>query len=386
MTYAYGTYVDPRSGVRDDLDWIKSEQRVKKLPVRAFKRSYRKLAEEYGAPFSTAIDQSEALRPTSFTDPGLVAVVANAVTEYQLTRVRREFEADEEFKQYADAIPAPAAILAPYFYCEPKDADAWLTVNMRLAAAAVKFERDVPLHCVVCADAMVLGDDAFLDRIRREVPETGVSAVWLWFSTFLEQEADLSHLRSLRDLVTSLSGSVEVLNMHGGYFSLALSKFGMAGISHGVGYGEQKDVVPVIGQNTPTVRYYLPALYTRLGVPDIERAFDALGVKSPQDFLAKVCDCPVCKGIVVSDLKDFRQFGETKRSASSGLRLVQTPAAAKRCRFHFLITRIRECDKMQALSTADLQAAFDRASSTWGRQPSLAGSASHLSRWRAALA
>ena len=46
----------------------------------------------------------------------------------------------------------------------------------------------------------------------------------------------------------------------------------MSGISHGVGYGEQKDVIPVIGQSTPTVCYYLPDLKRRLGVPQIERA------------------------------------------------------------------------------------------------------------------
>ena len=36
---------------------------------------------------------------------------------------------------------------------------------------------------------------------------------------------------------------------------MALRKIGMTGIAQGNGYGEQKDVMPVIGQSTPTVQY-----------------------------------------------------------------------------------------------------------------------------------
>jgi len=59
MTYAYGSYVDPRTEqVRRDLDWIKSDQKVKKQkePVRRFKSSYRKLAEKLGPPFDGALE------------------------------------------------------------------------------------------------------------------------------------------------------------------------------------------------------------------------------------------------------------------------------------------------------------------------------------------
>ena len=93
--------------------------------------------------------------------------------------------------------------------------------------------------------------------------------------------------------------------MHGGYFSLALCKYGLTGISHGVGYGEQKDVVPVIGQATPTVRYYLPDVHKRFGVPDIQRGFDALDIRTPLDFHRKVCGCVICKGVVSSHCASF---------------------------------------------------------------------------------
>jgi len=100
-------------------------------------------------------------------------------------------------------------------------------------------------------------------------------------------------------LVTDLNAAgLKVYNLHGGYFSLACRSFGLAGVSHGIGYGEQKDVVPVIGQAIPTVRYYLPALHKRLGVAQVQRAFPTMGVVTAADFYAKVCDCAVCKGLL----------------------------------------------------------------------------------------
>lgn len=258
---------------------------------------------------------------------------------------------------------------------------------MRLAEESVKVTSAAPVHAIVCADAAALLNDMFNRRLRSELPTTGVGGVWLWLSGFFEDQAELPELQALKALVQDLNeAGLAVYNMHGGYYSLALSKHGMRGISHGVGYGEQKDVVPVIGQSVPTVRYYLPALHKRLGVPDIERCFDALGIKTPADFHAKVCDCPVCKGVVAKDLGEFRAFGETQPSATSGLRLVQTPAAAKRCRFHFLISRIRERDRVGGMTVSGIQALWDTASDSWGKQPVLAGSAKHLPRWRAALA
>ena len=169
--------------------------------------------------------------------------------------------------------------------------------------------------------------------------------------------------------------------MHGGFLSLALSKYGMRGVSHGVGYGEQKDVVPVIGQSTPTVRYYLPAMARRLGVPQVERAFDALGIKTPDDFHKKVCGCAVCKGVVSNSLDEFSAFGDTQFSRPSSKRQAQTPAAAKRCRFHFLLSRIQEREDVRNMTPQQLALRLTETAETWGTQPSLARESNHLEKW-----
>lgn len=389
MTYAFGTYIDRSGRLRNDLDWIKSEQKVKGgeegETSREFKRSYKKLANEFGSLFADAITDSKALTSAQLGAGVDVGPLVTSVLEYQLGRIRREFENDPEFSQYAADVPLPAALFAPYFYCEPNGANDWLTVNIRLATAAAAHASTVPKHAVVCADVGHLRDPAFIARLKAELPRTRVSGVWLWFSRFAEDEADLSELQVFRSLVADLKAAgLKVYNLHGGYFSLALSKYGLAGISHGTGYGEQKDVVPVIGQAIPTVRYYLPALHKRLGVPQIERAFPAMRVVTAADFHSKVCGCAVCRGIVVNSAADFRLFGETQLSASAESE-VQTPQAAKRCRFHFLVNRIKERDAMAAMSVADIQAQLDVAATGWGAQPTIRGNAAHLMKWRAAL-
>jgi hypothetical protein len=307
------------------------------------------------------------------------------VIDYQLNRIVRELKEEEELSELSDLALQPTAVFAPYFYIEPSNTKAWLDTNLALARASAGLGGGTPVHFVLCADVAHLRDAAFLERLATELADTKVAGVWLWFSGFFEESASLLDLKAYKELILRLSKSLEVYAMHGGFLSLALSRHGIRGISHGVGYGEQKDVVPVIGQSTPTVRYYLPPLARRLGVLEIERAFDALGVETPKDFHEKVCDCAVCRGVVEDSIAQFAAFGEMHRSRPSAKRSAQTPAAAKRCRFHFLLSRIRDREQIKKMSVADLVKRLDEADKTWGKQPSLRSFSEHLGRWTSVL-
>ena len=391
MTYAYGAYVDPAiRRVREDLDWIKSDQTRKdnkgnRLPVRDFKRSYRRLADRLGPPLIQAVRDSQAVKPSAFRDQGVRTSFCTLVARYQIERMAEELQEDVELREYVNDAPRPAAVFAPYFYIEPSHSSEWLEANLSLMRRAATLNLQVPVHGVLCADSRHLMDEATMDRLRNELPETGIAGIWLWFSNFFEDSAGVDCLNSYRKLVESLAERLEVRAMHGGLFSLLLSKFGMSGVSHGIGYGEQKNVVPVIGQSIPMVRYYLPALARRLGVPDIYRAFDALGVQTVSDFHEKVCDCAVCKGVVSSSLDEFSSFGDMEFSRPTAARRAQTPAAAKRCRYHFLLARLRERDDIRNMELPTLIARLRHANETWGVQPSLRGASDHLRQWREAL-
>ena len=392
MTYAFGSYVDPTTGkARTDLDWIKSDQKQHGKLVRTFKRSYRKLAVEFGQPFDEALAQNRALAPSVFPAGNQTVQACRGVLEYQIRRVRAEFESDDETRALADTIPAPSAVFAPYFYIEPSNAKEWTDANLRLARASTSLGLSVPVHAVLCADESFLLDSEFLARIQRELPQTGVGGVWLWFSKLdedrvPENDREMStKLLALKMLVEHLSKHLHVYNMHGGYFSLALSKSGLRGISHGVGYGEQKDVVPVVGQTTPMVRYYLPDLHRMLGVPPIERCFSALEIETPPDFHSQVCGCAICRGVVNRDIEQFRLFGEMHRARADSSRDAQTPAAAKRCRYHFLMNRIAERKSVAGSTLTDLVQGLQDAWDKWHPRLPFPAYCNHLQTWQRVL-
>lgn len=389
MTYAFGTYVDPvSSAVRNDLDWIKSEQRVrgskKRITKRDFKSSYRKLAEAFGPPFSSALNNNSAISADDFEDESTLGEACKSVLRYQTHRLREVFLNDPDTNAFAEALPSPSALFAPYFYIEESAAYEWIALNRRLALSATRQSNGAPIHVIICGYRSLVTDTTLSEQILDSMTEIKPAAVWLWFSRFDEHNASTEELDALRAWVERLADSTTVYNMHGGFFSLALSKFGMSGIAHGVGYGEQKDVVPVIGQSTPTVQYYVRSLHSKYSVADITRCFSSLRVKSPDDFFSKICDCVICKGIIDPTLKNYSQFGEIHYSTPNSRRAAQTPAAAKRCRFHFLLNRIREREYVGASDLNRISRDCEAAYKIWPNNVISRG-LDHLRRWAEAL-
>jgi len=387
MTYAFGTYVDDSGSARSDLDWIKSDQKIKGSngkTERKLKRSYRALADKLGGVFERATDNEKAITPEMLT-PAVCRDVARSVVQYQCERMLEEFAKDEEFGDYAKFVPKPAFALAPYFYIDPTRFGPWLEATFRLLRAAVKEADWLPVHAVICADRGALGNASFVTKLRQELPASGAKGVWFWFSRFDERAEPTDALATYRDLVRSLSASMRVYNLHGGFFSLALAHHGLTGVSHGIGYGERKDVLPVIGQSTPTVRYYFPPLRRGAGIPNIQFALASKGVTSSAKFFSEVCDCVVCKGIIGAKLDNLAQFGDQHYSTPQSKRLAQTPAAAKRCRFHFILRRVAERDWVRKASLDEIVEALETSLDEWGAVRVLRDDAAHLKRWIGAL-
>ena len=387
MTYAFGAYVERgEREPRTDLDWIKSDQKNKKTKKveRRYKRSYRSLAEVLVGPILRALEKGEGISPDD-VEPKDIDELCKAVIQYQRNRVRDEFASDSEYGIGSGEIPAPAAVFAPYFYVDPRTSDAGLALLTACASASAALKVDEPVHAVLCTDVSALDSNEFLERAAASIRGSGVDGVWLWFSRFYEDAAPVSRLLTFRRFVEELSESVQVFNMHGGIFSVALSRHGLSGTSHGIGYGEQKDVIPVIGQSTPTVRYYLPDLGRRLNVPQIERALLGVGVKTAGQFFDKVCGCAICRGVIDTDLSMFSSFGDLHYSSEESKRMAQTPAAARRCRFHFLLNRARERDQLCSTDVTTIAKSFQDAYSKWEKQPTIGKDARHLLRWQQVL-
>ena len=216
-------------------------------------------------------------------------------------------------------IPSTSSTFRTLFLHRRISSRKWIELNNLLAANATRSQIGIPIHVVVCGHLDLLTDPVLSTEVIKNLISSKPAGVWLWFSRFDERLASKEQLSSLRWWVEKLSPSMSVFNLHGG-FSITLSKFGMTGIAHGVGYGEQKDVVPVIGQSTPTVQYYVRALHGKYSVPLITRCFSSLGIKTPADFFSKICDCVICQGIIGGNLGAFAQYGEIHYSTPASRR------------------------------------------------------------------
>jgi len=350
MTYCFGPYIDPDTRTkRVDLESLKSERlesRGSKRKVKSVKDSYADLAERLGNAFRTAVGDGKSCTAidVSVIAPENRDEMCRTVVRYQLERVREIISEDDLLKAEFGDDCGPAAVFAPYFFIHEKWANQAIPDALDLIQRTVRLKSSAPAHAILCTSEAILGSPSHLKALSDGLKRTGVAGVWLWFDGFDELETSADRAVALRSFIRELAGHMAVFNLHGGYFSMLLAHDGLTGVSHGVGYGERKPVAQVIGAAAPTVRYYLPAIHKRVGVAEIQRCYPNVGIASKQDFLDKVCSCQICKGVIggPEGLGGFKSFGELHRAREESQRDTQTPAAAKMCRYHFLINRLKE--------------------------------------------
>lgn len=374
MTYCFGPYIDPGTGRRrTDLDALKSTRtnRKTKKKFTAVKDSYASLAEALGQRFSNSVNDGKrcrAVEPAGI--PGDERdEFCKGVIDYQLERIRQliepELADDEALRQAIEGIGPPDAVFAPYFFVHEEWADEGLADMTDLARRSVELKPVSPVHAIVCTSSAILDDEDRVSHLIAELPKTGVAGAWLWLDGLDELGATIDQLQIVRRIVTELGKHMKVYNLHGGYFSMLLAHDGLTGISHGVGYGERKQIAQVIGAAAPQVRYYLPPIRKRVGVPDIQRCFPDVGISSPSDFFERVCDCQICRGVIGDKLARFSAFGQMHRATAESTRDTQTPAAAKMCRYHFLVNRLKERGLVASLSADGRGAHIRETASPW---------------------
>ena len=170
---------------------------------------------------------------------------------------------------------------------------------------------------VVVSQGVILDEEA-RDRVIEGFSELEVDGFLLWVDSLDEENANVSELEGLLALARGLrgdDGAREVINLHGGYFSvLAAGKAGhsaLSGVAHGPEFGEFRSVVPV-GGGIPIARYYIPRLHART------RYREALGIFREKGWLASasafhenVCNCRECLDVLAGDPDNFVGFGRS---------------------------------------------------------------------------
>jgi len=349
------------------------------------KRTYEKLGDRYGSPIAGGVGR-QRLQPNDFNAQNIQTFVAN-VYSFQVRAMPDTWEEDEEFREIAALrYVGPHAVLSPYFYMFPGPRfKGWLDLNVELASAfAACVKARVAWYAPICIDEGLLDDPEACIRIADAVSALPCAGYVLWVSDLREERAGKARLRALADLVSRLSqgGLRQVVNAHGGFFSLALRHFGMTGLSHSFGYGEHRDVTPVLGGGLPPVKYYYPPLRCLLIPTYVETILPGIEVATPAAFHKRVCGCSICRSVVSQSIDEFEKFYEFTVNENGNE--VATPEAYDRCRYHYLLARKQEIDSFQSKSLDDIIGTLQHSSELYEDETGVAD-ASYLRTWAEVL-
>jgi hypothetical protein len=312
------------------------------------KSSIRSLAEHYGEPI-TGLLGVRPLLPSDLDEEALRRVVHNCA-KFQWDYLPEAMKTTNAAKYLGDDAPIkPYAIVAPYFYLTEATLDSWLPCCLR--AVTLLREESGSANARVFA-SVVVSQGVLVDREARDKIVNGfagceVDGFLLWVDDLDELTAGKQELLGLLALCRGLrrDGAREVINLHGGYFSVLASgapgAHAMTGVAHGPEFGEYRPVVPV-GGGIPIARYYVPKLHARVRYRDAARWFNAQNWLSSADaFHNNVCNCEECISVLAGDPARYALYGDGKVKTvkrGSGLVRIEFPTreTTVRCLKHYL--------------------------------------------------
>jgi hypothetical protein len=272
------------------------------------RKSIQKLVDAYGEPLLARVNEDSVVLPEDFSDPGVVRAFANNVGEFQLKLLRSHAEDKGlmDYYEFAGVTKAvtPSGVVAPYFYMEQSTVDRWLPTNLSLiAATADLYGRDHEVYAELVIAKDVLEDDAMWRKVAKAYAESPVDAVLVWIDGFSERDAKKPLLEAYADLVRTLGQMRPVVMLYGSYFSMALMRYipdsGLAGVCHGLEYGEDRAVVPAVG-GLPVSKFYYPALHKRVRFADAYKMAKQ-HLRTAEDFNLNVCNCKKCRDVMRQD-------------------------------------------------------------------------------------
>jgi len=314
-------FIDPQThAFQHDIGHLQSDS------TEDIKRSIKGLIQAYGEPVLSIVGKrKESVLPDDFKNTARRVEFCQKVLQFQKDTLPKESEASDVAKYYEFAAEeegtspysfAPSMVVAPYFYMTAKTFSEWLNINLMCAQDS----RDAcsgPLGVQIVISRELLVDrrmrNALCTRYRRLKPDCFL----VWVDGLTEQEASEVELGALVDLLKRLTAEAQVVNLYGGYFSVALKHCGtvpgLSGVTHSMEYGESRGVVPV-GGGIPVAKYYYPALHVRLPFRDAVRAArESGGFRSVASFRERVCGCAECVQVTARNPEvDFGVYGKTR--------------------------------------------------------------------------
>jgi hypothetical protein len=253
---------------------------------------------------------------------------------------------------------APSAYVAPYLVIGEGEPTADIEAASNLVAATVSLGRP-PVVAVLPIRPSVLADIDCMRRLAGRMAWARVNSALIWpvgVSAFeLAESPEL--FTGLAVLIRGLhDGGVEAGLLYGGFFSTLLRAFGASGFSHALMYGESRDLEPTNGR--PSTRFYFPPLHDFFSYSVTQQLLAGI---SPEDYLALVCDCDICRTLVAEGL--LGSYFETY-VPDGAKRPFPTSSALDLNRFHYLFARRNELafarTRPEPQLIADLMQVVDR--------------------------
>jgi hypothetical protein len=361
------------------------------------KPAIRNLAAFYGGPIEKHVGKRPVL-PKHFHDDDVLRDFTENCIKFQRDHIKSYMEKNDAAKYLDDGeCSPPHAVVSPYFYLTETTYSDWLPVIVR----AARFARSLvgsgaKVFSSVVVDQGIIVSKGARAEVARAFGEASLDGVLFWVDNLDEQTASSLELRGMLDLVALLrrGGLREVINLHGGYFSiLAGGRLGsgryFTGVTHGPEFGEFRSVVPV-GGGIPIARYYVPRMHVRMRYRDAQRMFNALGwLDDAATFYENVCHCAECRDVIGNDIDNFTLFGAgTIKSVrrKHGIVRIEFPTGDTklRCLRHYLQRKKLEYDAASKVEPAKLLAELESGAKQYGEVAGLEA-VSHLRVWHRVL-
>lgn len=226
------------------------------------KKSHTALATLLGIP-STLFGGTPPL-PSFFDDQVLANMLRSWVsfnTNYSTIQHRK---LDKYAKRLGETLETsaaigPDAILVPYFIAS-STSDPWWEVSTRLWRLAQEFGGQTELVRVVATSDS--------DQLGAMLAQAETTNAVVWVSPLDELDLNSEYkLKTYAETVNSHSAlGKSAFALYGGYFAVMMTKTGLGGFSHGIGFGESRDWIELPQSGPPPARYYVPRLHRYVGV------------------------------------------------------------------------------------------------------------------------
>lgn len=265
------------------------------------KKSYSNLVDVYGEPFNSVVSTKQHLSVSDFTDDALTSVVQNSL-DFQKNIARPESSSQQSLLEFAEwldeesTIQEPEFLVAPYFWFESIESD-WYKLNLKIMDLVKKYPQNIPVYGVICTDIETILNERELSRILSDFE--GMNGILLWISDFNEYKMKKGALISYLNFIRRFQRN-NIISMYGGYFSMIASKFGLNGISPGVGMSESKNVKEQPTGGTFSNKYYIHQAKTMVVDADARSFY----IDNPESL----CRCSICGEKETHNTTEAHQF------------------------------------------------------------------------------